>query len=104
MEPGQPRRKTGDEPLPSQSDPQWLFRLLAHQSFDDVRDLNTCSFHARACIDDEISHPPLFLARQVPDEEKRRMADFVIDTSTGMEAARVQVADIIERLMGKQPE
>lgn len=44
------------------------------------------------------------LARQVPDEEKRRMADFVIDTGMGMEAARIQVADIIQRLTGKQPE
>lgn len=43
------------------------------------------------------------LAKQVPDEDKRRMADFVIDTSQGIEAARDQVADIIEELTGKRP-
>jgi dephospho-CoA kinase len=44
------------------------------------------------------------LAKQVPDEEKRRLADFVIDTGQGMEAARDAVADIIEQLTGKRPE
>jgi dephospho-CoA kinase len=43
------------------------------------------------------------LAKQVPDEEKRRQADFVIDTGLGMEAARQAVADIIEELTGKRP-
>jgi dephospho-CoA kinase len=43
------------------------------------------------------------LAKQVPDEEKRRLADFVIDTGRGMEAARLAVADIIEELTGKRP-
>ena len=43
------------------------------------------------------------LAKQVPDEEKRRLADFVIDTGQGMEAARQAVADIIEELTGKRP-
>jgi len=35
------------------------------------------------------------LAKQVPDAEKRRRADFLIDTSLGMEAARAKVRDII---------
>lgn len=35
------------------------------------------------------------LAKQVPDAEKRRSADFLIDTSLGMEAARAKVRDII---------
>ncbi len=43
------------------------------------------------------------LAKQVPDAQKREMADFVIDTSRGIEAARDQVADIIEKLTGKRP-
>ncbi len=43
------------------------------------------------------------LAKQVPDEEKRRMADFVIDTGRGLDAAREQVADIIEKLTGERP-
>lgn len=38
------------------------------------------------------------LANQVPDREKRRNADFVIDTSAGMEAARRAVREVIEAL------
>ncbi len=38
------------------------------------------------------------LAKQTPDEEKRRRADFVIDTSKGFEAARAEVRDLIRRL------
>nr|WP_295466361.1 dephospho-CoA kinase [Mesorhizobium sp.] len=38
------------------------------------------------------------LARQVPDAEKRRLADFVVDTGAGMEAARHSVKQIIEAL------
>lgn len=38
------------------------------------------------------------LAHQVPDSEKRKRADFVIDTSSGMEAARSAVRDIIAQL------
>lgn len=38
------------------------------------------------------------LARQVPDAEKRRRADFIIDTGNGMEPAREAVRSIIETL------
>lgn len=41
------------------------------------------------------------LARQVPDEEKRRQADYVIDTSIGMEAARQRVREIVNELRGE---
>jgi dephospho-CoA kinase len=41
------------------------------------------------------------LASQVADEEKRRQADFVIDTGDGMDAAREAVATIIAALTGK---
>lgn len=37
------------------------------------------------------------LARQVPDAEKRKRADHLIDTSLGMDAARAVVADIIRK-------
>ncbi|RUW55874.1 dephospho-CoA kinase [Mesorhizobium sp. M8A.F.Ca.ET.021.01.1.1] len=40
------------------------------------------------------------LAKQVPDAEKRRLADFVIDTGQGLDAARAAVASIIAELRG----
>ncbi len=40
------------------------------------------------------------LAKQVPDAEKRRQADFVIDTSEGLEDARRQVDVVIHSLAG----
>jgi len=36
------------------------------------------------------------LAKQMPDEEKRRRADFVVDTSRGFEAARAEVRVILD--------
>jgi dephospho-CoA kinase len=41
------------------------------------------------------------LAKQVPDAEKRRRADFVIDTGRGLDGAREQVRAIIGALAGK---
>jgi dephospho-CoA kinase len=38
------------------------------------------------------------LARQMPDSEKRRRADFVIDTSRGFDAARTEVRALLRRL------
>jgi len=35
------------------------------------------------------------LARQLPDAEKRRRADFVVDTGQGLEAARARVREIV---------
>lgn len=45
------------------------------------------------------------LARQMPDAEKRRRADFIVDSSKGFEHAREQVRDIlrtIANMRGKQ--
>ena len=42
------------------------------------------------------------LAKQVPDAEKRRKADFIIDTSAGMEPARQAVRQIISELTGTE--
>lgn len=40
------------------------------------------------------------LAAQLPDAEKRRRADFLIDTGNGLEAARQRVAEIVHSLVG----
>jgi dephospho-CoA kinase len=38
------------------------------------------------------------VAKQTPDAEKRRRADFVLDTSQGFDHARAQVRDILRRV------
>ena len=38
------------------------------------------------------------LARQTPDAEKRRRADFIVDSGSGVEAARDQVREILQKL------
>lgn len=43
------------------------------------------------------------LARQVPDAKKREMADYVIDTGNGLEAAERQVVAIIAEINGEKP-
>ena len=43
------------------------------------------------------------LAKQTPDTEKRRRADFVVDTSKGLESARAQVRDILQAIV-KMPQ
>jgi dephospho-CoA kinase len=43
------------------------------------------------------------LAKQTPDTEKRRRADFVVDTSKGIEPARAQVRDILQAIV-KMPQ
>ena len=42
------------------------------------------------------------LTKQMPDAEKRRRADFVVDSSRGLEVAREQVRDIL-RAVAKMP-
>ncbi|MGN7714550.1 dephospho-CoA kinase [Agrobacterium radiobacter] len=40
----------------------------------------------------------MILARQTPDAEKRRRADFIVDSGSGVEAARNQVREILQKL------
>jgi dephospho-CoA kinase len=39
------------------------------------------------------------LARQLPDAEKRQRADFVVDTSHGLDPVRAQIRDILEQVV-----
>jgi len=43
----------------------------------------------------ELGRLEALLARQMPDAEKRRRADFVVDSAHGIERARAQVQDIL---------
>jgi dephospho-CoA kinase len=43
------------------------------------------------------------LARQMPDAEKRRRADFVVDTSHGLDPVRVRIRDILDQVV-KMPQ
>lgn len=38
------------------------------------------------------------LAKQVPDDEKRRRADFIVDSGQGIESARAQVREILRKV------
>jgi dephospho-CoA kinase len=40
----------------------------------------------------------MILARQTPDAEKRRRADFIVDSGSGVEAARDRVREILQKL------
>ena len=40
------------------------------------------------------------LAKQMPDAEKRRQADFIVDTGEGFDAARRAVGAIVAALLG----
>ena len=42
------------------------------------------------------------VAKQVPDAEKRRRADFIVDTSQGFDRARAQVRDILDAVAKMQ--
>lgn len=46
----------------------------------------------------------LISARQMSDEEKRRRADFVVETSHGIDSARAQVKTILQQLRQRRPE
>jgi dephospho-CoA kinase len=57
------------------------------------------AFRRPGMSDDKLA---AILAKQMPDEEKRRRADFVVDTSQGFDHARAQVRDIL-KAVAKMP-
>ena len=56
---------------------------------------------ARGTMDDEKIDN--ILARQLPDAEKRERADFVVDTSHGLDPVREQINDILAKV-AKMPQ
>ena len=50
----------------------------------------------------EVERLEALLARQMPDSEKRRRADFVVDSSQGIEHARTQVRQVL-KTVAKMP-
>ena len=76
-----------------------LFEVGGHAEVDAVVVVSAPDTHQRERV---LARPGMtadklaqILARQTPDAEKRQQADFVIDTSTGVEAARRQVAEVL---------
>ena len=75
-----------------------LFETGGDQRVDAVvvvsapADMQRARLRERGMLPDQLE---TLLARQIPDAEKRRRADFVIDTSQGIESARTQVQDIL---------
>src|ERR1700730_3732960 len=53
--------------------------------------------HQRILARDNMTSEKLdaILARQLPDAEKRRRADFVVDTSHGLDPVRIRIRDIL---------
>jgi dephospho-CoA kinase len=44
----------------------------------------------------------VILKRQLPDTEKRKRADFIVDTSHGLDPVRARIRDILDQA-GKMP-
>ena len=56
---------------------------------------------ARGTMDDEKLDS--ILARQMPDAEKRKRADFLVDTSHGLEPVRARIRDILDQAVKMPP-
>jgi dephospho-CoA kinase len=61
--------------------------------------------HQRILARDNMTGEKLdaILARQLPDAEKRKRADFVVDTSHGLDPVRARIQDILAKA-GKMPQ
>lgn len=82
-----------------------LYETAAERQLDKVVVVSAPHAHQRARV---LARPGMteakfaaILARQIPDAEKRRRADYVIDTSQSLDACREQVRDIIAELKGR---
>ena len=82
-----------------------LFETGGAGAFDAVIVVTACEAVQRARV---LARPGMteavfsaILARQTPDAEKRRRADFVVDTSSGLDAARARVGAIMDSLEGR---
>lgn len=82
-----------------------LFETGAADRFDGVlvvtadADVQKQRVLARAGMTTEVF--ATILSKQVPDAEKRKQADFVIDTGQGMDHAEAEVLALIQRLKEK---
>ena len=76
-----------------------LFETGGHERVDAVVVVTAPHAHQRSRVLERpgMSEAKLqaLLDRQLPDEEKRARADFVVDTGKGLEAAREQVRQIL---------
>lgn len=79
-----------------------LFETGGHEAFDKVIVVSAPAAVQRNRV---LSRPGMtegkfdaLLARQMPDEEKRRLADFVVDTGTDLSTTESQVAHIVSCL------
>lgn len=79
-----------------------LFEAGGHARVDKIAVVTAPAHIQRARV---LSRPGMsvekfenILSHQMPDEEKQKRADFIIDTSLGMEEARQSVLNIIETI------
>ncbi len=82
--------------------------LFETNSQDDVDKIVVVSAPADVQRDRALQRPGMteekfeaILRKQVPDEDKRAAADFVVDSSKGLAAAQAQVEDIVQTLLNQ---
>ena len=78
------------------SDTTYIFRWDRHG-----RKGQRCVILARGTMTNEALDA--ILARQLPDGEKRKRADFVVDTSHGLDPVRAAIRDILAEVV-KMPQ
>jgi dephospho-CoA kinase len=85
-----------------------LFETSADHKVDAVVVVTAPGEIQRARVTDRPGMTPekleSLLQRQVPDAEKRRRADFIVDTSRGFDSARAQVRAILDAVVAIRTE